>query len=1185
MLVRFFLNFFRFLLFLVIAVLLLLLFAYAILQTKWAKEKIREQLSTYLNKLDIHGSLEEVDGQLPFTWTLKEADLHWGNDQECLMKEIKLRIAILPLLYEKIVIDYLHIQEAILYLSSGSSEISSTEPLKEWRGVLKEQIDTISLPFALSIQHLTISQLTLVNKDTGAQFVTVFDGMADLSQDRHLFSLDFRLSSIETHEISLEATLRGDQSQDWIETDLKIHFDELPPLLPWQIAGKIAFEFHVQGAWASWEDLLSGASLTKGPLRGEVKGVLADTKISELPLLERTWKCKAHFSFLSSDEIYIEKFLLSSDLLSIKGKGVWNQNLIDSRIACGFSLPDLSLFSPSVGFSLSGAAEGKGLFQEGNLKVSFLTHELHVDEFAAMSTQGLLKGSIFAEECEGEVHLFSSDAQIPFASTFAFEYTPNLQFSVIDFSLELDDAAVTGYVNYQIQKHLYDGALFANAAHLNRFSLLFKEEIPDGSVALECRVSSEDETQNIRCVALGKNFRYQDMLLDDFTFSFEIDDLFDERRGKFNLLVEKFFSPRLYLTRLNFGTYSDEEEWPFFLDAEGRMESPFQTYAKGSWARQNKIFELELTEFFGKLAEAPFSLKFPTFLEWSPTYLNLSPFELKIGYGSLYTAFELSSVRSLGVWELKHFPLELFSCIRPRLTLKGSLSSSGHFDANPENLEGTLHAVLEDAGILHFGKKDPLRARGSMQTHFDQGRAQIHTDLHATGAQFLDFNATLPFHYTLYPFSLSFDTEQNTSAELIAEGKVEDLFDFINLGSNGFTGLISTRLFLSQTLAHPSLQGKLEWLNGSFDNYFVGISLKEIDAQFEAENDTIELLQLTASDGKEGALSMQGHIDLKPQEHFPYAFEAELDQLKAVGFDMIDCDLTGPLYLTGDTHNMTAQGNLIVAEALIQVTERLPYETPSLPVTYINRPTYLSQGTQVMGSPFAFHIDLDLSADGNILAKGSGLNAELGGHVHVAGTNTNIAASGTLELITGEYQFSGKIFKLTEGEIIFNDKPTPSAYLNLNGTLSMPDATITAMLRGPLTSPQLSFQSNPHMPTSSILALILFNKDISDISHPEAVQLATTLMSLSGGAGPDMMDTIRKTIGIDRLNIAPHPGSDEIALQIGKYLTRGVMITLSQSPTSSQVIVEVELPKGFVFQAETQEQQEGKFSLKWTKSY
>ena len=312
--------------------------------------------------------------------------------------------------------------------------------------------------------------------------------------------------------------------------------------------------------------------------------------------------------------------------------------------------------------------------------------------------------------------------------------------------------------------------------------------------------------------------------------------------------------------------------------------------------------------------------------------------------------------------------------------------------------------------------------------------------------------------------------------------------------------------------------------------------------------------------------------------------------LHALEFDMIDCNLTGPIYLTGDMHQMLTQGNLLVDEAMIQITERLPYEVPTLPVTYINRPPHLYSKTVVAKPNFTSTIDLELTAEDKVFVEGSGLKAELQGNVRLRGTDSNITASGALKLMKGEYQFAGKVFKLTEGEILFNDKPTPSAYLNLNGTLSMPDITITAMLRGPLMSPQLTFQSNPQKPTSEILSLILFNKDIGEISHAEAIQLASTLVSLSGGAGPDMIETIRKSIGIDRLNIAARKKgtgeeSGELALEIGKYLTRGIMITLSQSATSSQVIVEVELPRGFVFQAETQEEEEGKFSLKWTKSY
>ena len=140
-------------------------------------------------------------------------------------------------------------------------------------------------------------------------------------------------------------------------------------------------------------------------------------------------------------------------------------------------------------------------------------------------------------------------------------------------------------------------------------------------------------------------------------------------------------------------------------------------------------------------------------------------------------------------------------------------------------------------------------------------------------------------------------------------------------------------------------------------------------------------------------------------------------------------------------------------------------------------------------------------------------------------------------------------------------------------------------MQGPLTSPALTFQSIPSLPTSSILSLILFDKDISEISALQALSLAQTIVSLSGKGGPGVLESIRKTIGVDRLHIVGKDGSDEISVQIGWYLSHGITLSLSQSATSSDITVEVDLKNGFIFQAETQNQEEGKFSLKWNKNY
>ncbi len=56
-----------------------------------------------------------------------------------------------------------------------------------------------------------------------------------------------------------------------------------------------------------------------------------------------------------------------------------------------------------------------------------------------------------------------------------------------------------------------------------------------------------------------------------------------------------------------------------------------------------------------------------------------------------------------------------------------------------------------------------------------------------------------------------------------------------------------------------------------------------------------------------------------------------MKKLHAVGFDMIDCDLTGPLYLTGNTEQMFAQGNFLIDAAKIRSPSASPTRSPPSP--------------------------------------------------------------------------------------------------------------------------------------------------------------------------------------------------------------------------------------------------------------
>ena len=1177
---QFLMKFSRSICIVIIALLSLFCILFAILQTKWAKLQIEEKITAALQKEGIVAHIEEIEGPLPFTWRIKKIALDFGQDNELKLSNIQLRVAILPLLRGRLSINSLKVERAEYAFSfSKQSEVNLSS--QDAKTFLREQIHAISIPYPIHIRQFLLSELILTNRTSGLGLSLGAFGSAKFHKKKQDFSLDINLFSPQENKTYLEVLLNGSKKTDYIAGKINIHIDSIPAFLSLPFDTALAAQMDLKGPWTTWEGILYDQLATKEALVGNIKVNMTKVNVENHPVLNRDWSFQSPFSLPSSEEIDFHSLALSSDLIQLQGVAKLCKEVEKDTLQLSFSTPDLSLWDSF----LKGNSNGKITFEKGHFNVAAQTQDLTVKHYAAGTVHGEMQGEVRNKVWEADAKLFSTDAAIPFESSFSCEFIPETLLSIADLYVDCPDGKLRGYLDYAIANKQYQGSLFADVEQLERFGPLIEEKRVSGKLTAECHLSSEEQKQNAMCVLVAKNVRYQETLIDDFTLHADIEDLFDVPQGKLNFLAEKIYTPSFYLSRLNFETKSDEVQWPFFLDAEGRIESPFSCYAKGFWNFDPSLFTLELTQLTGDLAEVPFSLQYPCELQWGIQKLDLSALDFKIGSGSLFTTFELSPIRSLGKWELKHFPLEILSCFKPRFALHGHFSSQGYFDASPDRMEGVLNAVLEEAGVIHFGKTQPLNAKGVLQANLSQGRMQVHSTLNATDKQFFDFSASLPIEHTTYPLNISLDPTKNISSELLAEGKVQDLFDFVNLGTNHFAGWLSCHLFLSNTLASPSLKGELELQNGTYKNYFTGIELYSIDGTFEAKDTEIHLTKLTAKDDQSGHLLASGKILLQPEKKFPYAFEAEMNKLHAVGFDMIDCNLTGPLYLTGNLNTLNAQGNLLVAAAKIQISERLPYEIPNMPVTYINTPLHMTPANPSAHPNFTFHMDMEVTSEGTVKVAGRGLNAELEGNVHLYGTNTNIAANGTLKLIKGEYLFSGKVFKLTEGEVVFIDKPTPSAYLHLNGTLNLPDVTITAMLNGPLMAPQLTFQSNPYKPTSSILALILFNKEISEISHSEAIQLASVLVSLSGGAGPDVLESIRRSIGVDRLNIASKPGSDEVAVQIGKYLTRGIMITLSQSATSSQVIVEVELPHGFVFQAETQEEEEGKFSLKWRKTY
>jgi translocation and assembly module TamB len=121
----------------------------------------------------------------------------------------------------------------------------------------------------------------------------------------------------------------------------------------------------------------------------------------------------------------------------------------------------------------------------------------------------------------------------------------------------------------------------------------------------------------------------------------------------------------------------------------------------------------------------------------------------------------------------------------------------------------------------------------------------------------------------------------------------------------------------------------------------------------------------------------------------------------------------------------------------------------------------------------------------------------------------------------------------------------PELDITAEATLTGLNATIH--ITGTSAAPIISFTSVPAMPQDEVLSRLLFGSSITQLSAPEALQLASAVASLRGGKGGlDPINAIRKAAGLDRLRILPadQATGQGTAIGAGKYITRKIYVEL-----------------------------------------
>ncbi|WP_428491906.1 translocation/assembly module TamB domain-containing protein [Rhodopila sp.] len=496
---------------------------------------------------------------------------------------------------------------------------------------------------------------------------------------------------------------------------------------------------------------------------------------------------------------------------------------------------------------------------------------------------------------------------------------------------------------------------------------------------------------------------------------------------------------------------------------------------------------------------------------------------------------------------LRNLPADVGSIIDPAYAADGVIAADARLTGTSIRPEGTIK--LTATGV---------RQRQGPGQALPAANLVARADLHGTSAQ-LDTRLTAgPSHVSI---TGSAPLSQGGPLDLKTDGHVDlaMLNPLLTAQGRRARGEVNLNATVTGTTSAPRVNGTAQLSNGDVTDYVLGAHVTNLAALVQATGDTIRLTRFSGKAGP-GTLGGSGSISLAGSMPVDLHFTA--DNARPLSSDLITALIDANLTVQGDVMgDLRAGGTVHVRRADIRVPDKLPPSVAVLPVRDANAPPPPPPETE---SQSRIALNLTLDAPEQVFIRGRGLDAELGGVIHIRGTAAKPVPDGGLHLRRGTLSVIGTTLNFSEGTIDFSGGglANPSVHFVANSTTATIVATLT--VSGSAKDPKITLSSVPDMPQDEILSQLLFGTSTSKLSPLQLAQIAAALASLSGAtSGFDPLESLRTTFGLDRLSVGSS-STGSPTLEAGRYLTRGVYLGAKQSASGSgtQATVQVDITKG-----------------------
>jgi translocation and assembly module TamB len=378
-------------------------------------------------------------------------------------------------------------------------------------------------------------------------------------------------------------------------------------------------------------------------------------------------------------------------------------------------------------------------------------------------------------------------------------------------------------------------------------------------------------------------------------------------------------------------------------------------------------------------------------------------------------------------------------------------------------------------------------------------------------------------------------------AQLRYAGPADTLWRLTGSEVIDMSGPLAVGADVGGRLADPVIHGSLKTANGRLESQVTGMVIDHVASQARFSGPQLIFSQISGQTTGGGSVAGNGTVTFSGGKTLlNLSFSAT--QALLLNRDDVAARVTGPLQIKSDSNGGTISGDLRLNKGRFQ----LGRASTAAAVPQLNvRETGLDEEDVI--EPAALHpwkLDLKL-AGSDLQVTGLGINSHWTTSLQIGGLADSPRFTGRADLVQGNYDFAGRIFRLDRGVIRFRGESPPDPLLDIHAEAAVQGLDATVTVAGTGLRPEITFASSPPMPQDELLSRILFGTSITNLSAPEALQLASAVAALQSGNGSlDPINALRRAVGLDRLRIVPADVAtgQKTAVAAGKYVTRKLFV-------------------------------------------